>query len=502
MYSKIDPTSFLKKSDHLNDSIDRSLVNEFTSKTGRDILFEFIKSAFLILAPFLSFFIIEITNILLFSYSSNISENQVSNRKYLREYIFIQCFFYFFGYIFFLGAMKYYESFINYDKREIKVKSIFYNFSRIFYFFSAIIYHIPLCFLSFYCFAYFLNNTEIGILEEFFSKYFYYIPIIFFLTILFQLNMQILKHFSSFFYLFLLNFIFYWINLYAISYKISNKISLISYSLISTNLLSLIVSHFEIKRNVFYLKDISFFYYEDILQLKTESYSTFVKYSSVKGILFMLNYPGVYLIIFSSKLINFDYMENFSLASTIALIFIGIPHTFLLSLSKYYKIYLENSVYDHSQNTKTKYLKYFWFTIIFFSLIFSLLILLLKEKFFHILLNTLNQNTDSEISQIFYIFDYVVKFYSIFIFFDTFGMSFQEIIKTFNDHSRKYLNFYKGISLILIFFPIGFLITKFLNWEFFWGFWIGLYCHMVVYSIILMIVTYKNYFTSTFQIFH
>ena len=58
MYSKIDSTSFLKKNDHLNDSIDRSLVNEFTNKTGGDIILEYIKSALYILAPFLSFFII------------------------------------------------------------------------------------------------------------------------------------------------------------------------------------------------------------------------------------------------------------------------------------------------------------------------------------------------------------------------------------------------------------------------------------------------------------
>ena len=500
MYSKIDTTSFLKKNDHLNDSIDRSLVNEYTNKTVKDILFEIIKSAFLILAPFLTFFITEITNILIFSHSDN-------TYIYLKQYINIQCYYYFFGFIFFFGAMKYYESFINYDKREIKLKSIFYNFSRIFYFFSAIIYLIPLSFLSYYPFVHFFKTNDITIFREFYANYFFFMPVIFYLTIIFQLNLQILKHFFSFYYLFGINLILYWGSLFGFSFIVTNKISLITYSLISSNLINLIISHYEIKRNVFYLKDISFFYLSDIMQLKTESFFTFVKYSSVKGILFTLSNPGIYLIIFLSQIIpaNFsNFIEKFSFASTLAFIFMSFPHAFILSLAKYYKNYLENSVYEHSQNTKTRYLKFFWFIVIFFSLFFSVLLLLLKTIFFRFLLNLpknfLVENMNSEISEVFYMYDFIVKFYSIFIFFDSFGISFQEIIKTFNDHSRNYLNFYKGISLVFIFFPIGIVTANFLQWEFFWGFWIGVYSHMVFYLIVLLVVTYRNYYTSTFQI--
>ena len=167
-----------------------------------------------------------------------------------------------------------------------------------------------------------------------------------------------------------------------------------------------------------------------------------------------------------------------------------------------YKNYLENSVYDHSQNTKTRYLKFFWLIVISFSLIFSILILLFKKIFFKFLLN-LPQNFSeeiSEISQIFEIYDFIIKFYSIFIFFDSFGIAFQEIVKTFNDHSRNYLNFYKGISLVFVFFPIGIITANFLCWELVWGFWIGIYSQMICYTVILMIVTYRNYYTSTFQI--
>ena len=203
MYSIIDSTSFLKKNDHLNDSIDRSLVNEYTNKTCKDILWEILKKSFLIGAPFLSFFILEITNILLLSNgninananeiveknlntNTNLNTNSENKYNYLWQYIILQCYYYFLGFIFFFGAMKYYESFINYDKREIKLKSIFYNFSRIFYFFSAFLYVIPLSFLSYYPFNYFLNTNDLNIFMEFYSKYFFYIPIIFYLTIIFH----------------------------------------------------------------------------------------------------------------------------------------------------------------------------------------------------------------------------------------------------------------------------------------------------------------------------
>jgi hypothetical protein len=348
--------------------------------------------------------------------------------------------------------------------------------------------------------------------------------------------MQILKHFNDFYYLFLMNIILYWINLYGFSFLITDKILIITYSLITTNLINLIVSHFQIKKNVFYLKNISLFFYEDIIQLKIESFFTFVKYSSVKGILFSFNYPGIYLIIFSSQLISTkisiilnkdislssnsssNLIDNFAMASILSFILIALPHSFILSVSKYYKNYLENSVYDHSQNTKTRYLKLFWFIVISFTLIFSLIILLMKKTFFRCLLNLsldFNKNLDTnlitnspneilftEISQIFDMFDFILKFYCIFILFDSFGIAFQEIVKTFNDHSRNYLNFYKGISLVFVFFPIGIICAICLQWDFIWGFWIGFYSHMIVYSIILMIVNYRNYYNSTFQIFY
>jgi len=445
--------------------------------------------------------------------------------------------------------MKYYESFIDYDKREIKLKSIFYNFSRIFYFFSAFLYIIPLCFLSYYPFIYTFNTLDINIFSEFYRKYIFYIPIIFYLTISFHLNMQILKHFYAFYYLFIMNLILYWSNLYGFSFYVTDKILIITYSLILTNFINLIVSHFQIKKNVFYLKDISLFFYEDIFQLKIESFLTFVKYSSFKGILFTFNYLGVYLIIFlnqflskkssiitdtkntvsalisgsaselslSSALSNnlsTNLINNFTMASTISFILMALPHSFILSVSKYYRNYLENSVYDHSQNTKTRYLKFFWFILISFTLIFSLIILLLKKTFFEYLINlsidineNLNTNSSNEflfaeILQIFAMFDFILKFYCIFILFDSLGIAFQEIIKTFNDHCRNYLNFYKGISLVFVFFPIGIICALCLQWDFIWGFWIGFYSHMIVYSVILMIVTYRNYYNSTFQIFY
>ena len=45
---------------------------------------------------------------------------------------------------------------------------------------------------------------------------------------------------------------------------------------------------------------------------------------------------------------------------------------------------------------------------------------------------------------------------------------------TFNDYSKNYLSFYKGISLVFVFFPLGFFATNILEWEYFWGFWIGI----------------------------
>lgn len=530
MYSKIDATSFLKANDHLNDSIDRSLVNEYTNKTFIDIFFEILKGSFLIWAPFLSIFLMEITNILIFSYNENYETSM--NFEYLWLYFLIQGFYYFFNFNFFFGAMKYYESFINYDKREIKLKSIFYNFTRIFYFLGTFLYQVPLSFFSYYFFSYFFKETlQLKIFEDFWANYIFYFPLIFYLNILFHLNLQILRHFFSFYYIFFSNIALYWLNLYAFSFIFHNKISLITYSLISSNLINLIISHFAIRRDVFYLKGISFFFYEEIFKLKFESFFTFVKYSSVKGLLFIFNFAWIYLIIFLAQFFNEssrnlnegkslgvldrkktnNFEQNFTFASIMAFILMALPNSFILSVAKYYKNYLEISVYDHSQNTKTKYLKFFWLIVIFFTTVFAIMIFLFNKIFFISLLNVnpldnngtnkdLKDLKDSNISEIFYVFNSVLKFYSVFIYFDSFGLSFQEIIKTFNDHSRNYLNFYKGVSLIFVFFPLGFILASFLNFEFFWGFWIGIYFHMILYAVILMFVNYRNYYTSTFQI--
>lgn len=511
MYSLIDQTSpFLKKYDYFNDSIDRSYVNENKNTTAKDIILEFLDGAFLIGATFLSFFLTEITNFLIFSYSINEEKTKL---KYLMQYIYIQCFYYFFGFVFFFGIMKQYENYLYYDKREVKLKSIFYNFLRILYFFSAFIYFIPFSFLSYYPFVYLFNTIDINIFWEFYTKYLFYIPLIFYLNILYQLNMEILRHFNSFYFLFGLNIIIYWINLFAFSYIVSNKITMITYALILTNSLNLIISHFEIKRNVSYLKEISFFYYEESFQLKIENFFSFLKQSSIKGILFTLNYPEIFLIIFSSQLItsNLTSSENnqkkeynpldiFSLSSTLTLILISLPHFFIRSLSKFYKNHSENSVFDLSQKTKYRYLKFFWFMIFFFTIFFSFFILVFKEIFFKLLLNfskdflLINQN-------IYNWYNLLVKIYSIFIIFDSLGIAFEEIIKSLNEDMKFYLSFFKVISLIFLFFPLGFHIAKFFQIEIFWGFWIGVYTHMIIYNISLLIICYRICFNSFFLVF-
>lgn len=493
MKEKIDSTSFLKKNDHLNDSIDRSLVNEYTSKTGYEIFIEFHKNSLIIGIPFLYFFFIEITNVIFLSDNSEDLLFEKNKINYLKNYILIQSFYYLFGFLFFFGAMKYYESFINYDKREMKLKSIFYGFSRIFYLSSSIFYIFPLSFFSFF----FLKNIvdDLEVLEEFYSKYLIFTPLIFYMTNLFHLNLQILKKYHSIYYLFILNFICYWGFLYVLSFLLRNRILQLSCALISTNFITLILSHIEIKKKVIYLEDISFFYLDEIFQIKIESFLTFIKYSSFKGFLFIFNYLGVFIVMIASYFIS----PLLIISSFFSFALIGFAHSYNLSVSKYYKNYLEQSVYDHSQNTKTRYLKYFWMIIISVSMFFSIIIFFLKEKFFFFLLKISENEHESEYCFIFDYYNLIIKFYSIFIFIDLLGISCQEIIKTFNDHSRKYLSFYRGISQVLIFFPIGILISNFSDIDIFLGFWMGFYIHVFIYSTILIIIANKNYFTSTFQ---
>lgn len=497
MNSKIDPIMFLKKDNHFNDSIDRSLVNEYVNKSTGDIFLEIIKNSFIIIFPIFILFLIEITNMLIFTYDIN---EKTSNYVTLRHYILVEIYYYFFGFIFLLGAMKYFESLINYDKREVKLKLVYYSYSRIFYLFSALLIILPLCLVSYSLLSYiFYNDADIQYFWEYFLKYLIYLPLIFYFSINFQLNLQILKIYDSFFYIIISHTIIYWFILYMNSYYIANKIHLITISLLMNNFIALIISHLEVKRNVGYLKDINILIYEDFILVKWENFFNFIKSSVVKGILFNFRYLGIAMILYTSFFLG----QTYFLATSLAILVMSFPHLFTLGASKYYKNYLENSVYDHSQNTKSRYLRYFWWIILCSTILFSFIILILKSVIFKIFFNLYEKyfvtvTFDQNSLEIFNIYNNIVKFYSLFIIFDSIGNSFQEILKSFNDHSRNYLSFYKGISLIIFFIPLGIMLCYFFEYDLFAGFWIGIYVQMVVYSLILLVILYKNYKNSTF----
>ncbi len=500
MNSKGDPILFLKKDNHFNDSIDRSLVNEYTNKTSSEIIREILDSSIIIILPILSIFITEITNIIIFTYDINEKTIDYIN---LIHYIIVQIYYFFFGYIFFLGAMKYFGSFINYDKREMKLKQVYYSFSRIFYFFSAMLIILPLSLGSYFILTriYFYDKLN-SIFWEFYLSYMVFLPLIFYTNINFHLNLQLMKNLKkSFSLIYIFNFFSYIIILYFLSIFFTSKIGLITSSVILNSFLNLIISHYELKRNITYLKDIQLFIFEDLKVIKWESFFNFMKYSMIKGMLFNFRYFAIAILIYTSFYIS----NNYLLAVSLSFIVMFIPHLFSLGVSKFYKSYLENSVYDHSQKTKERYLRYYWWIMIVSAVLFMFIILLFKSSIFRILLNLyigffepINFSENSNLNEIFYLYDKIVKYYSIFIIFDFLGNGFQEILKAFNDHSRNFLSFYKGISVFIVFYPIGLTISYFLDYEIFWGFWIAIYQHMIVNSLFLMIILFKNYKNSTF----
>lgn len=500
MNSKADPILFLKKDNHFNDSIDRSLVNEYTNKSCSEIILEMLNGAFILIMPILSIFGIELTNTLVFTYDKSEKSLDYIN---LSHYLVIQVYYFFFGFIFFLGTMKYFESFINYDKRDMKLKQVYYSFSRVFYFFSAFLIIMPLCFCSYFLLKvlFFYDALANSLFWDFYVNYLIYLPVVFYASINFHLNLQLLKLTSSFYYLYVGNLVLYWVSLFLSSLVISNKIQIICVSLLANSHISLILSHYEIKRNVTYLKEINLLVFEDLQLLKWESFFNFMKYSAFKGLLFNFRYFAVAILLYSSFYIS----NNYLLATALAFTVMFFPHLLSLGVSKYYKSYLENSVYDHSQNTKARYLRYFWWIIIGSAFLFTFLILLFKAAIFRILLNLyegffypVNFQVNPNTAEIYSLYDKIVKFYSIFILFDSLGNGFQEILKAFNDHSRNFLSFYKGVSLCVVFYPIGLLTSYLLDYQIYWGFWIAIYLQMVVYAVFLIVVLYRNYKNSTF----
>ncbi len=501
MNSKVDPILFLKKDNHFNDSIDRSLVNEYTNKSCSEIILEMLHGAFILIMPILSIFAIELTNTLVFTYDKSEKSLDYIN---LSHYILIQVYYFFCGFIFFVGAMKYFESFINYDKTNMKLKQVYYSFSRVFYFFSAFLIIMPLSLSSYFLlkelFFYEASSGNL-ILWDFYVNYLIYLPLVFYASINFHLNLQLLKFTNSFYYLFASNLLIYWASLFFCSFLILNKIQLICMSLLASSFLSLILSHYKLKQNIDYLKDINLFVFEDLKLLKWESFFNFMKYSAFKGLLFNFRYFALAILLYSS----FYLSNNHLLATSLALAVMFFPHLLSLGVSKYYKSYLETSVYDHSQNTKARYLRYFWWIIFASAFLFTFLILLFKSAIFRAMLNLyegffypVNFQVNPKTAEIFGLYDKIVKFYSIFIVFDSLGNGFQEILKAFNDHSRNFLSFYKGVALFLVFFPLGFLASYLLDYHIYWGFWIAIYLHMLVYAVVLMVVLFKYYNNSTF----
>lgn len=501
MNSKGDPILFLKKDNHFNDSIDRSLVNEYTNKSCSEIMLEMLHGALLLIMPVLSIFAIELTNMLVFTYDK--SEKSIDYIN-LSHYIIIQVYYFFCGFIFFLGAMKYFESFINYDKRDMKLKQVYYSFSRVFYFFSAFLIIMPLSLCSYFVLKqlFFYDILGSALFWDFYVNYLIYLPLVFYACINFHLNLQLLKLTSAFYYLYAGNIALYWASLFLNSFLIAdNKIQLICVSLLCSSYASLALSHFELKRNISYLREITLLPFEDLKLLKWESFFNFIKYSAFKGLLFNFRYFALAVLLYSSFYIG----NNHLLATALGLCVMFIPHSLSLGVSKYYKSYLENSVYDHSQNTKARYLRYFWWIIISTSLLFTFLILLFKAAIFRIMLNLyegffypVNFQVNPNTAEIYGLYDKIVKFYSIFIIFDSLGNGLQEILKAFNDHSRNFLSFYKGTSLCLLFFPLGVIASYLLDYHIYWGFWIAIYLHMLVYAVVLMVVLFKNYKNSTF----
>jgi len=499
MNSKLEPILFLKKDNHFNDSIDRSLVNEYTNKSCSEIILEIINNAFIIILPILSIFFTELTNILVFTYDKNEKSLEYT---YLSNYIVIQTYYFFFGYIFFLGAMKYFESFINYDKREFKIKQVYYSFSRIFYFFSAFLIIMPLCLSSYFLLKEFYTEEKLSVVFwEFYRNYIIYLPLIFFANINFHLNLQTLKNTKSFLYLFASNLVVYLVILYVNSYFVNSKIVQITFSMLINSYLNLFLSHLEVKRNIVYLSSVDFWIFEDLKLMKWESFYNFIKYSAFKGFLFNFRYFGLAILIYSS----FYLGNNHLLATSFALFVMLLPHLFSLGVSKFYKSYLENSVFDHSQNTKAKYLRYFWMVITTSSFFFTLLILLFKAAIFRILLNLyqgffypVNFQVDPNIYEIYILYDKIIKFYSIFFIFDSVGNALQEILKAYNDHARNFLSFYKGASLVILFFPSGVFIAYLLEYDIYWGFWIAIYMQLIIYSLVLFVIHFRNYKNSTF----
>lgn len=500
MNSKGDPILFLKKDNHFNDSIDRSLVNEYTNKSCSEIITEMLNSSLILILPILSIFCTEITNMIIFTYDTNEKSIDYIN---LTHYIVIQIYYFFCGYIFFLGSMKYFESFINYDKREMKLKQVYYSFSRIFYFFAANLIILPLSLGSYIILTqmYFYDKLN-SIFWDFYKSYLLYLPLIFYANINFHLNMQLIKSSQkSFYFIYIFNSFSYLVVLYINSFYITSKIPLISSSMVINSFFNLMISHYELKRNISYLKDINLFILEDLKLMKWESFYNFMKYSIFKGVLFNFRYFPIAILVYSSFYIS----NNYLLAVSLSLMVMFIPHLFSLGISKFYKSYLENSVYDHSQKTKERYLRYYWWIMMASAILFMFVILLFKSAIFRIFLNLysgffdpINFSMNNNINEIYFVYDEIVKFYSIFIIFDFLGNGFQEILKAFNDHSRNFLSFYKGVSLFIVFFPIGLIISYFLDYDIFWGFWIAIYLHMLVYSLILMVVLFKNYKNSTF----
>ena len=375
-----------------------------------------------------------------------------------------------------------------------------YIFSRNLILLVNIIIIIPICFLSYLILTNFYSDESSKIyLWDIFINYTIYTPLSFYFMMNLQLNFQVLQNFKKnqiLIYLFLEYILFYLIMSYILLYFTRNILLVLSLNLFFTNIFSFLISHFILVDYIYCMNNLNLnvFYY--FLKIKWENFWVFFKLSSLKGLLFNFRYFGIGLIIFSSLFIEKTYL----ISTIVAINMIAYPHLFAFGISKYYKNHLELTVFNHSHNSKKRYLKFFWIIIFSSCLIFGSILMIFKLPLFNLILNLKNKIINNNPNDILIenIYSHLVQYYLYFIIFDFLSNAFEGLLKGLDEHSRNYLSFYKGISLILIFIPFGIGLCYSFKIFIFWAYWISIYLLMIIYPLILFVILYKNHKNSIF----
>lgn len=281
------------------------------------------------------------------------------------------------------------------------------------------------------------------------------------------------------------------------------------------NFISSIISHYLIINNILTLNKIRLNIFNYFSKLQFENFELLLKEAAKKAILFNFSYLGICIIALSAYFID----KTYALPTLLAFSILIYPHTFSLGISKYYRNHLELTVFSYSHNSKRRYLKIFALINIMVYITFLLVLAFLKLNFFEFIfpqkfnyhpnLNEIGNNNhihsydyiidDGNLNKENKIFKHLIDYYLIFMVFDFISNAFEAIIKVLDDNCKKFLTFLKGTLLILLFIPLGMVITLLFGINFFWGYWIGLYLLLIFFPLALFLYFKRNYKNSIFQ---